>query len=68
VLLKYDGKSNPMEFLQMYATVVHATGGDERVMANWFLLALKPNARSWLMNLPEGTVKSWPDLGSQFIG
>jgi hypothetical protein len=54
--------------MQVYATTVHAARGNERVMENWFPLALKPNARSWLMNLPEGTVKSWPDLCNQFIG
>lgn len=31
---KFDGKSNPMEFLQVYSTMVLAAGGDERVMVN----------------------------------
>jgi hypothetical protein len=37
-------------------------------MANWFSLALKPCARSWLANLPACSVKSWPDLCDQFVG
>ena len=35
-------------------------------MANWFPMALKDNARSWLMNLPEESVSSWEDLCRQF--
>ena len=35
-------------------------------MANWFPMALKDNARSWLMNLPEESVSSWEDLCLQF--
>ena len=65
---RYDGQSNPAEFLQVYSTAVQAAGGDEKVMANWFSLALKPDARSWLVNLPASSVKSWPDLCDQFVG
>ena len=57
-----------MEFLQVYSTAVLATGGDEKVMANWFALALKPPASSWLMNLPPSSIKSWPDLCDHFVG
>jgi hypothetical protein len=35
-------------------------------MANYFPVALTRMARSWLMNLPEGTLDSWPELGRQF--
>jgi hypothetical protein len=31
---RYDGTSDPVEFLQRYATNVRAAGGDGRVMAN----------------------------------
>src|SRR3954470_9924350 len=29
---------------------------------------LKPNVRSWLMHLPEGSVTSWADLCHKFVG
>jgi hypothetical protein len=32
--------------------------GDEAIMANYFPIALTGPARSWLMNLPEGTLGS----------
>nr|AAX95402.1 Putative polyprotein-related [Oryza sativa Japonica Group] len=49
---KYDGSVNPAEFLQVYTTGIEAAGGDDRVMANFFPMALKGQARGWLMNLP----------------
>jgi hypothetical protein len=35
-------------------------------MANYFPVALTGTARSWLMNLPEGTLDSWSELCCQF--
>ena len=63
---KYDGTIDPSEFLQIYATAIHAAGGDPDVMANYFHIALTGPARSWLMNLPESTIFSWEELCRQF--
>jgi hypothetical protein len=63
---KYDGMVNPVEFLQIYSTSILAAGGNEAVMANYFPVALTGTARSWLMNLPEGTLHSWSELCRQF--
>jgi hypothetical protein len=63
---KYDGTVNPAEFLQIYSTSILAAGGDEAIMANYFPVALTGTAWSWLMNLPEGTLDSWPELCRQF--
>nr|CAH67964.1 OSIGBa0142I02-OSIGBa0101B20.7 [Oryza sativa] len=63
---KYDGSVNPAEFLQIYTTGIEAAGGDDRVMANFFPMALKGQARGWLMNLPPASVHSWEDLCQQF--
>ena len=38
---RYDGTSDPAEFLQLYELSVEAANGDEKVMANWFPMALK---------------------------
>ena len=35
-----------------------AAGADQRVMANWFLLALGPTPQKWIMNQPEGSIQS----------
>jgi hypothetical protein len=36
-------------------------------MANYFPVALSGRARSWLMNLPEGTLTSWQELCHQLM-
>jgi hypothetical protein len=66
-LEKYDRTVNPIEFLQIYSTSILTAGGDETVMANYFTGALTEMARSWLMNLPEGTLTSWKELCYQFM-
>ena len=65
---KYEGTTNPHEFLQVYYTACQAAGGNTKVMANWFPLALQPETRSWLMNLPPNSIRSWDDLCDQFVG
>jgi hypothetical protein len=59
---KYDRSFNPAEFLQIYTTPILAAGGNEAIMANYFPMSLTGMARSWLMNLPQGTLTSWVEL------
>ena len=63
----YDGTPDPAEFLQLHELSIEATNGDEKVMANWFPMALKDGARSWLLNLPPGSNSSWDEMRSRFI-
>src|SRR3954469_19290248 len=59
---KYNGKSHPSECLNIYTIAVQAAGGrDDKILANYFPLVLKPNVRSCLMHLPDGSISSWPD-------
>jgi hypothetical protein len=37
---KYDGSVNPTQFLQIYSISVLTAGGNEAIMANYFLVAL----------------------------
>ena len=55
---RYDGTPEPAEFLQLYELSIEAANGDEKVMANWFPMALKDGAPSWLLNLPMGSISS----------
>jgi hypothetical protein len=64
---RYDGSSNPEEFIQMYQTVIEAVEGDDQVKANFLPTALIGAAKSWLINLPEGSVTSWDRLCDMFI-
>jgi hypothetical protein len=64
---KYDGTSNPLEFLQVYVTAITAAGGNTAVMATYFHVALSGPARTWLMNLTPGSVYSWEELCVRFV-
>jgi hypothetical protein len=63
---KYDGMSNPSEFMHVYVTAITAAGGNTAVMATYFDVALSGPARTWLMNLAPGTVYSWEELYAWF--
>nr|AAT77312.1 putative polyprotein [Oryza sativa Japonica Group]AAT77333.1 putative polyprotein [Oryza sativa Japonica Group] len=64
---KYDGSTDPEEFLQVYSTVLYAAGADDNALANYLPTALKGSARSWLMHLPPYSISSWIDLWQQFV-
>jgi hypothetical protein len=66
LLEKYDGSSNPSEFLQVYITAITAAGGNDAVMASYFHVALTGPARTWLMNLTPGSIRPWGELCAQF--
>ena len=67
-VLRYDGTTNPRDFLQLYSLAAVVAGSDEVMMANWFPLALKGDAQAWLLNLPKCSVRSWRALKEQFLG
>jgi hypothetical protein len=56
---KYDGMSNPSEFLQVYVTAITTAGGNTAVMATYFHVALFGPTRTWLMNLAPRSIYSW---------
>jgi hypothetical protein len=64
---KYDVMVNSTEFLQIYSTSILAAGGNEAVVAKYFPIALTGMARSWIMNLLEGTLHSWSELCRSFM-
>ena len=66
LLEKYDGMTNPSEFLQVYVTAITAAGGNTAVMPSYFHVALTGLARTWLMNLTPGSVYSWEELCAWF--
>ena len=64
---RYDSTPDPTEFLQLYELSIEAASGDEKVMANWFPMALKDDARSCLLNLPPGSISSWDEMRDHFV-
>jgi hypothetical protein len=67
LLEKYDGTSNPSEFLQVYVTTITAAGGNTTVMATYFHVALSRSARTGLMNLTPRSVYFWEELCARFV-
>jgi hypothetical protein len=63
---KYDGTSNPLEFLHVYITAITTAGGNTVVMASYFHVALTGSTQTWLMNLTLGSVYSWEELYARF--
>jgi hypothetical protein len=63
---KYDGTSNPSEFMQVYVTAITVAGGNTAVMASYFHVALTGPTQTWLMNLNPGSVYSWEELCARF--
>jgi hypothetical protein len=66
LLEKYDGSTNPSEFLQVYITAITVAGGNNAVMASYFHVALTGPALTWLMNLTPGSIQSWGELYTLF--
>ncbi|GJN40195.1 hypothetical protein PR202_gb29376 [Eleusine coracana subsp. coracana] len=64
---KYDGQTNPREWLQLYNTALWSAGGDSYVMANYLLVCLDPAVWIWLTSLPKGPITSWGDLNKKLI-
>jgi hypothetical protein len=64
---KYNGSSNPEEFIKIYHTVIEAAEGDDQVKANYMSTALSGAVRLWLINLSKGSIYNWDQLCTMFI-
>ena len=53
--------------MQLYELSIEAANGDEKVMENWFPMALKDGARSWLLNLLAGSISSWGEMRERLV-
>ena len=58
---------DPSTFLLAYEEAVLEAGGDDKVRANWFPMALAGAPRAWLLNLLGSSVASWEELRGLFI-
>ena len=66
--LRYDDAADLAADLasRAYEEAVLDAGGDGKIMANWFPMALAGEPRAWLLNLPGSTVASWGELRDLF--
>jgi hypothetical protein len=66
VIKKYDGSTNPAEWLEVYQLTNEAADGDSYIMANYLQVCLSSSTRTWLLMLPTGSVHSWNHLCQLF--
>jgi hypothetical protein len=59
---KYDGSTNPAEWLEVYQLFIEVAGGDSYIMANYLPVYLSSSTRTWLLGLLAGSVCSWNHL------
>jgi hypothetical protein len=59
---KYDGSTNPANWLKVYQLNIEAASGDSYFMAHYLPICLSSSTRTWLLRLPVGPVHSWNHL------
>ncbi|GJN39965.1 hypothetical protein PR202_gb29122 [Eleusine coracana subsp. coracana] len=64
---KYNGQTNPREWLQLYSTAIRSARGDSYLIANYLPICLDPAVRIWLTSIPEESITSWGDLNRKLI-
>ncbi|KAK1608405.1 hypothetical protein QYE76_032078 [Lolium multiflorum] len=64
---KYDGTAKPEDWLQDYSTAVGIAKGNKRWAVRYSPLMLLGSARTWLNNLPAGSINGWLDFEDAFI-
>ncbi|GFS40777.1 hypothetical protein Acr_00g0070490 [Actinidia rufa] len=63
----YEGKTNPMDHLDSYKSLMLLQGCLDEVMCKVFSATLKGLGRSWFQKLPPGTIDSFGDLSRLFV-
>ncbi|KAK1613789.1 hypothetical protein QYE76_019306 [Lolium multiflorum] len=64
---KYDGTAKPEDWLLDYSTAVGIARGNKRWAVRYSPLMLLGSARTWLNNLPAGSINDWLDFEEAFI-
>ncbi|GFS41820.1 hypothetical protein Acr_00g0076520 [Actinidia rufa] len=63
----YEGKTDPMDHLDSYKSLMSLQGCSNEVMCKAFSATLKGPARSWFQKLSPGTMNSFGDLSRLFV-
>jgi hypothetical protein len=64
---KYNGSTDPAQYIMSYQVVVASSGGDDATMAKSFIIALKGPALTWYSRLPPLSIDSWRSLRDKFL-
>ncbi|GFY82290.1 hypothetical protein Acr_02g0005300 [Actinidia rufa] len=63
----YEGKTDPMDHLDSYKSLMSLQGCSDEVMCKAFSATLKGPVRSWFRKLSPGTVDSFGELSRLFV-
>ncbi|GFZ15855.1 hypothetical protein Acr_25g0002640 [Actinidia rufa] len=63
----YEGKTDPMDHLDLYKSLMSLQGCSDEVMYKAFSATLKGPTRSWFRKLSPGTIDSFGDLSRLFV-
>jgi hypothetical protein len=64
---KYNGSTDPTQYIMSYQVVVASSGGDDATMAKSFIIALEGPALTWFTRLPPLSIDSWRSLRDKFL-
>ncbi|GFZ08777.1 hypothetical protein Acr_20g0005850 [Actinidia rufa] len=63
----YEGKTDPMDHLDSYKSLMSLKGYSDEIMCKAFSATLKGPARSWFRKLSPGTIDSFGELSRLFV-
>jgi hypothetical protein len=64
---KYNGSTDPAQYIMSYQVAVASSGGDDATMAKSFIIALEGPALTWFTRLPLLSIDSWRSLRDKFL-
>jgi hypothetical protein len=64
---KYNGSTDPTQYIMSYQVVVASSGGDDATMTKSFIIALEGLALTWYTRLPPLSIDSWRSLRDKFL-
>jgi hypothetical protein len=64
---KYNGSTDPAQYIMSYQVAVASSGGDDSTMAKSFIIALEGPALTRYTRLPPLSIDSWRSLRDKFL-
>jgi hypothetical protein len=66
-LPKYNGKTDPRQFVMSFEAAVASTRGNDSVLAKSFVIAAEGDALAWYSMLKPSTIYSWENLRDKIL-
>jgi hypothetical protein len=63
---KYDGKTEPKQWLRIYSQSIELAGGDDDIKALFFPMTLEAMPLQWFDKLSPESIRGWKDLQRAF--